>query len=250
MSQGATRREVLLQALTGYALVRTLLWQDALAGPVRQEVQAWLSKTHELCAELREKKLTPREWQQQLEALYTRVPLPELLAAIDVERLKPGLELPDDRAGAVLAPLPRVEGLPRVFGSKLFGLAQGRAVVPHGHQNMVSMHVVLAGEFHLRHFERVESQPRHLVLRPSIDRVSGPGDLSSISDQHDNVHWLVATKGPAYTFDLILDRLDPALGFAWKLDYVDVARAEPLAGGLLRARRIEFDEAVRRYGKT
>ncbi|RKH54593.1 hypothetical protein D7V93_25425 [Corallococcus llansteffanensis] len=250
MSQGATRREVLLQALTGYALVRTLLWQDALAGPVKQEAQAWLSRTHQLCADVRDRKLAPREWQRQVEALFHRVPLSELLRAIDADRLKPGLELPDDRAGAMPAPLPRIEGLPRVFGTKLFGLAQGRAVVPHGHQNMVSMHVVLAGEFHLRHFERVESQPEHLVLRPSIDRVSGPGDLSSISDPHDNVHWLVATKGPAYTFDLIVDRLDPALGFAWRLDYVDVDGAEPLAGGLLRARRIEFEEALRRYGKT
>ncbi|NNB85001.1 hypothetical protein HJC10_00850 [Corallococcus exiguus] len=250
MTQRSTRREVLLQALTGYALIPMLLRQDALAGPVRKEVQAWLSRTHQLCSDVHDRKLEPREWQQQVEALFARVPLSELVRAIDADRLKPGLELPDDRAGAMSAPLPRVEGLPRVFGTKLFGLAQGRAIVPHGHQNMVSMHVVLAGEFHLRHFERVESQPKHLVLRPSIDRVSGPGDLSSISDQHDNVHGLVATKGPAYTFDLIVDRLDPALGFAWKLDYVDVDGAEPLAGGLLRARRIEFDEAVRRYGKT
>jgi hypothetical protein len=143
-----------------------------------------------------------------------------------------------------------VEGLPRKFGTKVFGMAQGRAIVPHGHQNMASMHVVLAGEFRLRHFERVEDQPGHLVLRPSIDRASKPGDLSSISDQRDNVHWLVATKGPAYTFDLIVVGLDPARGFDWKMDHVDVDRAERLEGGLLRARRVEFEEAIRLYGKT
>lgn len=250
MSQGATRREVLIQALAGYALVRTLLAQEALAGPVRKEVQAWVSRTHQLCADLRDRKLEPRQWQQQVEALYARIPLAELLRAIDLDRLRPSLELPDDRAGTMNVPLPEVDGLPRVFRTKLFGMAQGRAIVPHGHQNMVSMHVVVAGEFHLRHYERVEDQPEHLLLRPSIDRVTQAGDFSSISDQRDNVHWLVATKGPAYTFDLIVDGLDPTRGFAWKNDHVDVVGAERLDGGLLRARRIEFEEAIRLYGKT
>jgi PCO_ADO len=250
MVHGATRREVLTWALGGYALARTLLGQEALAGPVRKEVQAWISRTHQLCADVQGRKIEPREWQRHVEELYARVPLPELLQAIDFDKLKPGITLPDNRAEAVHAPLPKVEGLPRVFATKVFGMQQGRAIVPHGHRNMVSMHLVLAGEFHLRHFERVEDQPGHLVLRPSIDRVSKPGDLSSISDQRDNVHWLVATKGPAYTFDVIVDQIDPTLGFRWKMDHVDAGGAERLEGGLLRARRIEFDEALRRYGKT
>jgi hypothetical protein len=250
MSRGSTRREILTWALGSYALARTLLAQEALAGPVRKEVQAWISRTHQLCADVQGRKIAPREWQQQVEELYARVPLPELLQAIDVDRLKLGLTLPENRADAINATFPEVEGMPRVFGTKLFGMAQGRAIVPHGHRNMVSMHLVLAGEIHLRHFERVEDQPEHLVLRPSIDRMSKPGDLSSISDQRDNVHWLVATKGPAYTFDLIVVGIEPERGFGWKIDHVDVDGAERLQGGLLRARRIDVDEAIRRYGKT
>ncbi len=250
MPQGATRREVLLASLGGYALVRMLLGREALAGPARREVQTWVTRTHELCADVRGRKIPQLEWQLQMEALYARVPLQELLQAIDFDRLASRMKLPDDRAEALRAPLPDVEGLPRVAGTKIFGLARGRAIVPHGHQNMASMHLVLAGEFHLRHFERLEDQPEHLVLRPSIDRLSKPGELSSISDARDNVHWLVATKGPAYTFDVIVDRLNPDRGFAWKMDHVDVDGAERLEGGLLRARRIEFDEAIRRYGKA
>lgn len=250
MVHGATRREVLTWTLGGYALARTLLGREALAGPVRREVQAWVSRTYQLCADVQGRKIAPREWQRQVEELYARIPLPELIRAIDFDRLKPGLTLPDNRAEAMHAPLPNVEGLPQAFATKVFGMQQERAIVPHGHRNMASMHLVLAGEFHLRHFERVEDQPEHLMLRPSIDRVSKPGDLSSISDQRDNVHWLVATKGPAYTFDVIVDQLDPAPGFRWKMDHVDVDGAERLDGGLLRARRIEFDEAIRRYGKA
>ena len=250
MSHGATRREALKWSLGGYALVRMLLEREALAGPVRQEVQAWAVRTYELCHDAQGRKIAPGEWQRQVEALYSRVPLPDLLQAIDFDRLASGMTLPDNRAEALHAPFPQVEGVPRVFATKVFGMAQGRAIVPHGHRNMASMHLVLKGEFHLRHFDRVEDQPEHLVLRPTIDRTSKPGDLSSISDERDNVHWLVATKGPAYTFDVIISGLNPERGFNWKMDHVDVNGAERMNGGLLRARRIEFDEAIRRYGKT
>lgn len=250
MFRGATRREVLLWTLGSHALVRTLLAQEVLAGPVRKEVQAWAARTHQLCADLKGRKLAPRDWQRHVAELFARVPLPDLLRAIDFDKLRPGISLPDDRADAVGAPFPKVEGMPRTFGTKIFGMQQGRAIVPHGHQNMASMHLVLSGEFHLRHFERVEDQPEHLVLRPSIDRVSKPGDLSSISDQRDNVHWLVATRGPAYTFDLIVVGIEPDRGFDWKMDHVDIGGAERLKDGLLRARRIEFDEAIQLYGKS
>ena len=249
MFHGATRREVLLWALGSHALVRTLMAQEALAGPVRKEVQAWAARTYQLCADVRGRKLEPREWQRQVEELFARVPLPDLLRAIDFDKLRPGISLPDDRADAGSAPFPEVEGMPRRFGTKIFGMQQGRSIVPHGHQNMASMHLVLAGEFHLRHFERVEDQSEHLVLRPSIDRVSKLGDLSSISDQRDNVQWLLATRGPAYTFDLIVVGLEPDRGFDWKMDHVDIEGAERLKDGRLRARRIDFDEAIRLYGK-
>lgn len=44
--------------------------------------------------------------------------------------------------------------------------------------------------------------------------------------------------------------IEPQRGFGWKIDHVDVDGAERLQGGLLRARRIDVDEAIRRYGKT
>ncbi|MBJ6761811.1 hypothetical protein JGU66_13635 [Myxococcaceae bacterium JPH2] len=78
---GATRREVLMWALGSHALVRTLLAQEALAAPVRTEVQAWSARTSQLCADVKGRKLEPREWQQQVEELFARVPLTDLLRA-------------------------------------------------------------------------------------------------------------------------------------------------------------------------
>jgi hypothetical protein len=113
---------------------------------------------------------------------------------------------------------------------------------------MASTHVVLRGEVRLRHFERVEDQPDYLILRPTIDRTARRGDLSSISGTKDNVHWLYAMRGPAFTFDVIVVNLDPSRGFAMKMDFVAPDLAERISGGLLRSPRLRVEEAVHRYG--
>src|SRR4051812_42863860 len=76
---------------------------------------------------------------------------------------------------------------------------RGRTRLPYP-----SPKVVLRGKFHVRHFERIADEPDYLILRPTIDALSEPGDLSSISDERDNVHWLLATDGPAYPLDVLV----------------------------------------------
>ncbi len=61
-------------------------------------------------------------------------------------------------------------------------LGKGRSIVPHGHNNMATAFDVLKGEFHGRHFERVED----MVIEPTIDRKFGPAEASTISDYKDN----------------------------------------------------------------
>jgi hypothetical protein len=247
MRDPIARRDLL--AVSVAATLPRVLWAgDALAEPVRSQVKKWVVRTHELCRDLKGGKLSATEWQRHVESLYSVVPFPELLATIDFDRLASSMKPPGEQLETTLAPLPRVEGVPRNFTTKLFAVREGRAIAPHGHQNMASMHVVLRGEFRLRHFERVEDQPDHLVLRPTIDRTAGPADLSSISDTKDNVHWLYAKRGPAFTFDVIVVNLDPSRGFAAKMDFVAPDRAERMSGGLLRAPRLSVEEAVRRYG--
>lgn len=48
---------------------------------------------------------------------------------------------------------------------------KGRAIVPHGHRNMVSQHLVLQGEMRSRHYERLRDEQEWLVVRPTIDKV-------------------------------------------------------------------------------
>ena len=58
-----------------------------------------------------------------------------------------------------------------VFGHQLFALQKDRSVVPHGHDNMATAFLVLDGAFHGRHYDRLEDDKTHMILRPTIDRI-------------------------------------------------------------------------------
>ena len=45
----------------------------------------------------------------------------------------------------------------------------------------------------------------------------------------------------------MVDNLDPSLGRPYFIDLVDPSGAEKLPNGMLRARRIEWDESLRLY---
>jgi hypothetical protein len=231
-------------AVLGYAFRR-----DLFAGPRRAEAHRWLVEVQEASAGLTGRRLSPAEWQAAVERLFGGVPLPELVELVDLDRVSRDIDRPADRAAARAVALPEVDGLPApaAFGTKVFAMRKGVAIVPHGHRNMVSMHVVLQGAFQLRHFDRVHDEPRHLVLEPTIDRVARPGDLSSISSDKDNVHWFRALED-AMTLDVVVDNLDPALGFRYEMDFVDPAHGERVGGGRIRAPRLSFEQALVLYG--
>ena len=130
-----------------------------------------------------------------------------------------------------------------------FLLAKNRAIVPHGHQDMASGHLVIHGSLRVRHFERLRDEPTHLILRPTIDRESQPGSATTVSDEKDNVHWLVATSQVAATFDVIMPDLQADRPTRF-MDFVDPREGEPLGDGTIRAPRLSPDEVFARYGNT
>ena len=183
--------------------------------------------------------------------LLERVPLKDLLELIDFEEMVKQVTLPDDRATTRDPIFPPLEGAPERPSCirRVFLLRRDRAIVPHGHQNMVSGHLVIHGHLRVRHFERLRDEPAHLVLRPTIDRESHPGSATTVSDVKDNVHWLVATSDIAATFDVIVPALEPDRPTQF-MDFVDPRRGEPLGDGTIRAPRLAADEVFERYGKS
>jgi hypothetical protein len=246
-----SRREVLqgtLGTLLTYSLLRILSTARLLAEPVSSELDRWLRSVHDLCGDLQRQSLSPRQWQEGIGRLLERVSLEDLLAYIDFPTLERRLVYPDLGVDTASVRFPGVEGLPAglSFHPKVFGMERDRAILPHGHRNMVSAHLVLGGRFHLRQYERRGEDGGGLVVEPSVDRLTGPGEASSISDQHNNIHWLIARGGPAYTLDVIVTGLE---GPGYGIDNLDPDNAEALPGGLLRMPRLTVEEALRRYGK-
>jgi len=238
-------RRVLLDAFSKWLVLQALAPGDVLAGPVRPKVRDWFAQLRARAADLRTTKLAATAWQEEMERLAGDVPPDELCAAIDLDALAKKLTLPESGFDTVKPWLPLMEGAENLpYRLKVFGLRQGTAIAPHGHRHLASMHLILRGAFHVRHYERRGDDEANLVLAESIDRVEVPGGRSSVSDQRDNVHWLIATEGPAYTLDVIV----ADLGGAWGLDFVDIDGARAGANGTLIAPRITADQALRRYG--
>ncbi|MCB9753326.1 MAG: hypothetical protein H6713_25580 [Myxococcales bacterium] len=190
-------RRTLGVAALAHAATWTLLSRAARADaltlelPARARVRELVRALDEPSTATRRGRLDPVVWQSRVEALLHAAarPLPELLAALELDRLLADLQAELRARGRATRRLrPGGDDLEL----KLFALAPGRAIVPHGHDNMQSAFLVLRGEARARHYDRLHDEPGYVVLRPTIDRALRPGESTSISDFRDNVHWFTA----------------------------------------------------------
>lgn len=235
------------KGLLALGLIDLLGYAEGLTAPTRAALEHWTHRVQTLCGDLRGQTIAPQAWQSEIESLLGRIPLEDLLQDVDFEVLHRKIDLPDLGVGTRYLRLPQMEGMPRplTFVSKLFGMRAGRAIVPHGHSHMASAHLVLQGDFHLRQYEKVRSEENHLWVRPSVDAMAGPGTVSSISDDHHNIHWLIAGDRPAFTLDIIvLDLFEQP----YDIHNLDL-RAAQADGDQLRVPIIGVEEALRKYGK-
>lgn len=239
----------MLKSLIAYGLVETLWARGLLADSHTAAIGKWFAELVEMTHDLSGQKLTDLQFQARMEDLYRRVDLQELLRAVKLEDLERTTTLPDNGAISLGFDLTKVEGVPADlgFGKQIFGLKRGRSIVPHGHANMCTGFIVLKGEFHGRHWDRVETHADHYLIRPTIDRHFKPGELSTISDHKDNVHWFEALTGPGFVFNVHVVGYDPAFqGSSGRL-YLD-PDGEKVAGGLIRARKMSVSECHQKYG--
>lgn len=249
-----SRREFLktgFNAVVAYALFDALFSRDAFAREIKPLTLKWARELNGLGLDLRRRSLTLVQWQEHVEKLLERIELKELLQLIDFDKLTTDFQFPDLGVNTKNVRLPKLEGLPEqpAFFSKIFGLKQGRAIIPHGHKNMVSAHLVLKGEFELRHYDKVMDEADHIIMTPTIDTLAKAGDASSISDDKNNIHWFITRSDHAFTFDMIMTNIDPNFGKAYDIENIDPAEAEKLSGNLLRVKKLSVDEALRKYGK-
>jgi hypothetical protein len=231
------------------ALMRAVGRVDAFEGTVKSASKQWIEDLKAAARDLRSRQISQIDWQSRIEECLGKVDLKDLLAAIDYDRLAAHATFEEDHETQIRMPVldgqtPEQLG----FGPYFFALKENVSVVPHGHHNLVTMHMILRGQVRGRHFDRVHDEANHITIRPALDEVLGRGVVTSISDQQHNVHWFTALSGPVFMFNMQLGGIVPGLPVGGR-DYLDPA-GEKLAGGLIRARRLSQDEAYRRYGHT
>lgn len=242
------RRRAVIGALFAVGLASiagAALAQRAVVASRRRTFEEVARRARDASQALAEGRIDAAGWQAAITAIFAGVSPQELVESLDLDALV--ARAPEVTRGASVVTLsPDLPGGPLPgFATKLFVLRKGRANPPHAHDNMISMHYVLRGSFRVRHYDRIRDEPDAIILRPSIDRVLGPGEATSVSEAHDNVHWHLAESD-----GVLLDVLRAGLGDRpTKTHLLDPVGATPLEGGLLRAPRLStVDMALERFG--
>lgn len=239
---------LLSESLVSFALLESLFQTRAFGKAIDPIIHHWAVQLQEYCLDLKQSTITPHAWQARVEELFRQVPLEDVLRFIDFERLRKGFEFPDLGVNTKMVTFPSLEGLPpqTAFVKKIFGLQRERAIIPHGHSNMASAHLVLQGELDLKHYDKVAEEADCLIIRPTVDHRVRPGEISSISDEGDNVHWFIAQSPVAFTFDVIL--LDIG-NQPYHIHNIDIEAATKTGHDCLRAPKLDVQTALKKYGK-
>ena len=250
--QPLNRREFqgkLLGSVLTFGLIESLWSRGLFADEVKPDVDKWFRDLNSLGQDLKGQKLKDTEFQAKLEELYKRVDLPSLLKFVDLDKIVEKVKIPDSGAFSAAFSLNQVEGLGNnvTFGKQIFCLKKGRAVVPHGHENMCTGFIVLRGSFRGRHFDRVETQPEFYLIKPTIDRDFQAGGLSTVSDHKDNIHWFTCTSDTGFIFNAHFNGYDPAIKSPTGRLYLDPA-GEKVDGGLIKAKKMSSGDCHKKYG--
>jgi hypothetical protein len=177
------------------AMIAATASPHAWASEPPSAVTSWRRTVSALRDALTAGEIDQQTWISSIERANSLVPLPDLIASLDIERMRrlpPRLSRFTD-----VTPLTGANAFVRVFGMR-----RGACLLPHVHNGMVSAHLVVAGAFHVRTHDRVRDLEDAVVLRPTRDEIVGAGGMVMMSDARENQHWLVADSDRSFTLDI------------------------------------------------
>lgn len=239
----------MLTTLTGIALLDNLFQQQLFARSVKPVADAWLKELHIMCRDLKTNSITPLEWQHKINEFHSRLPLEDLVKLIDFEKAVAGFKYPDLGVVTKDPVLPKVKGVSEKysFNGRIFGMLKNRAIIPHGHKNMTSCHRVLQGGFLLKQYDRIKDEGSYMFIKQTIEETGMAGSFSSISDDKNNIHWLVANTDKAFTFDVIVTGLNEK---PTEIDNIDIYKALKTENEILKVKKLKVADALRIYGRS
>ncbi len=238
-----------LGTLLTFSLLEALHECDALAEKVKPITTRWLADVNQLGLDLKGEKIKQADWQQKLEELLSQASIGEILELVDFEKLTKNLKFVDNGVRSLRFDFRQIEGVPENFayGKQIFAFKKGRSVVPHGHNNMATAFLILNGKFRGRHYDRVQDEDKHILIKPTIDRAFTVAEYSTVTDVKDNVHWFQAESKTGFIFNIHALNVNPGSSQRTGRVYVD-PNGEKLKDGLIRAPRINHDLAHKLYG--
>src|SRR5512134_2635585 len=193
-------RRRFLQSFAAVAAFSAIARSRALAQSP-STLDRWAQDMVDINRELASGRISLTDWQDMITTLNTGVELGELKRYLDFEKLTAAMTFSSKLADTADPHLPKiinVDGVERSWFIRFFGMRKGGAVVPHVHNNMVSAHLVVGGQFHARTFDRMADLPdpkgNSVLLRPMRDEMMGPGRIVTMSDDRENSHWLIAEE--------------------------------------------------------
>jgi hypothetical protein len=235
-------------SLLTFSLVKSLSDAAALATPLRSAVRPWVLEMERATKAMRAGSISQKEWQQGIEALLSRVNLDDLLRAIDYDALVKRVVFQPVHETVLDIDLGKREGVKDElsFAAFFYAMRRGTNIVPHGHRNMATMHMVLSGEAQTLHYDRVGEDGQYLIIKPVSDVLAKPGDASTVSDASTNIHWFKTVSERVFMFNIAVFGLDSTKPITGR-EYVDPLRGEKEGSGIIRARRLTADEAYQLY---
>lgn len=239
------------QSIVGFAFLETFITQDLFAQKIKPVTLHWAQELNTICQDMKTHQISQTLWQQKVEELLQKISLADLMKFIDFERLIRTMKYPNLGVTARMIRFPRLAGVPprTVFTKKVFGMKKGRAIIPHGHNNMSSAHLILKGAFEVKHYDKIKESAREMIIKPTIHQVGKAGGATSISDEKDNVHWYKALSDKAYTFDIIMFDLNPVYGKPYHISNIDPDAGKNIGKGLIQVPKLSVQQALKKYGK-
>ena len=235
-----------VESLVTYSLLNTMFSNELFGAEIKPIAAQWIKDVHELGQDLKGKKLSQIQWQDQCEKLFAKADLKDLMKFVDFGGRISSTPFREKGERPIRFKFPEVEGLPTnlVFGHQIFKLKKGQSVVPHGHDNMATAFLIMKGQFRGKHYDRLEDTESHMIIKPTIDAKFKPGECSTVTQVKDNVHWFKAEADEGFIFNIHIIGLHA--GSSGRV-YVD-PNGEQLSNGRIRARKLGAAEATKLYG--
>lgn len=250
-------RRTFVECFAATAALSTILQSQALAA-TPASLDRWAQDLADINRDLSVGRISLTAWQDKIAALNSGVALGELKRYLDFDKLTAAMKFPSKLADTADPRLPKtinVDGIERPWFIRFFGMRKGGAVIPHVHNNMVSAHLVIDGQFHGRTFDRRGDLPDAsgdaVMLRPARDETMKPGAVVTMSDDRENSHWLIAETDRSFTFDVGMVEISKSRSYVLKANEYSMIFVDPTAKpdtqGLIRAPVMTFKECVAKF---